>query len=162
MSATKEQKRKWAVTHREQILIKKRIYYQNHKDKWAEYRKNHRDKTRAWGRKWARENKEKIEAYHRIYRKRDYVKVKTKKYGSKYYKKNRDLLLSKNKEYCREHFKERVCHRKARILPKRKSCEICGNFPTIKHHPDYNKPLLVTYLCSSCHQHLHYLLKKLR
>lgn len=51
------------------------------------------------------------------------------------------------------------CHTEAQKLIKGQPCEICGKLPTLKHHPNYSKPLLVVYLCHSCHRHLHYLLK---
>ena len=35
------------------------------------------------------------------------------------------------------------------------SCEICGWEKTIAHHDDYSKPLVVRWLCNSCHQMWH-------
>ena len=36
-------------------------------------------------------------------------------------------------------------------------CEACGSGPdVIAHHPDYRKPLEVTWLCDSCHVRLHW------
>jgi hypothetical protein len=34
-------------------------------------------------------------------------------------------------------------------------CAHCGAEPAEKHHPDYNKPLEVVWLCRRCHQRLH-------
>ena len=35
------------------------------------------------------------------------------------------------------------------------SCVICGEAKAHKHHPDYNKPLEVVWVCVSCHQKIH-------
>ena len=41
---------------------------------------------------------------------------------------------------------------------KRKSrCEVCGKTGRLeKHHPDYDQPLLVVFLCPACHRRLHH------
>jgi hypothetical protein len=49
---------------------------------------------------------------------------------------------------------------KAKLTANRKikeshCCFVCGDKKTIKHHPDYDKPLKVFWLCSSCHRKLH-------
>lgn len=34
-------------------------------------------------------------------------------------------------------------------------CSQCGAQEAEKHHPDYSQPLLIVWLCSSCHRQLH-------
>ena len=34
-------------------------------------------------------------------------------------------------------------------------CEDCGNIESEIHHSDYSKPLLITWLCRSCHLKRH-------
>lgn len=35
-------------------------------------------------------------------------------------------------------------------------CELCGDVIfCVKHHPEYSKPLVVVWLCMSCHNKLH-------
>lgn len=34
-------------------------------------------------------------------------------------------------------------------------CQVCGASNAQKHHPDYNQPLLVNWLCFACHQKAH-------
>ena len=37
----------------------------------------------------------------------------------------------------------------------RKNCEKCGNENSIAHHEDYEKPLMVNWLCQPCHKQRH-------
>ena len=34
-------------------------------------------------------------------------------------------------------------------------CALCSNENSQRHHPDYNKPLLIVWLCANCHRELH-------
>ena len=43
--------------------------------------------------------------------------------------------------------------RRGRLAPK--PCVICGSDNTEKHHPDYDKPLKVIWICKSCHVEHH-------
>lgn len=38
---------------------------------------------------------------------------------------------------------------------KKQPCAICGDSNSQKHHPDYNKPLEVIWLCRPCHLKTH-------
>lgn len=40
------------------------------------------------------------------------------------------------------------------------NCALCGNSETEMHHPDYNKPLDVVWLCEPCHIELHIIERK--
>ena len=44
------------------------------------------------------------------------------------------------------------------LIPK--ECIVCGKFPTEAHHPDYQKPLDVQWLCVKHHKELHMKLRK--
>jgi hypothetical protein len=37
----------------------------------------------------------------------------------------------------------------------RKNCEKCGNENSLAHHEDYDKPLMVNWLCQPCHKQRH-------
>jgi len=41
----------------------------------------------------------------------------------------------------------------------RQSCAECGKEQGEAHHPDYNEPLLIVWLCPDCHRALHRRLK---
>lgn len=37
-------------------------------------------------------------------------------------------------------------------IPRRENCQDCGAMGKLhKHHPDYSQPLLIEWLCTSCH-----------
>ena len=38
---------------------------------------------------------------------------------------------------------------------KKKPCENCGILNVVAHHPDYNKPLYIMWLCRKCHSIWH-------
>lgn len=37
----------------------------------------------------------------------------------------------------------------------RQNCEKCGNENSLAHHEDYDKPLMVNWLCQPCHKQRH-------
>ena len=42
-------------------------------------------------------------------------------------------------------------------IKRKDRCELCGVGGRLeKHHPDYDQPLLVVFLCSACHKAVHY------
>lgn len=47
------------------------------------------------------------------------------------------------------------------VITRAKACENCGaterEASIMGHHEDYSLPLVVTWLCGSCHQKLHYM-----
>lgn len=46
-------------------------------------------------------------------------------------------------------------------LTRAKRCEWCGSELSIEgHHPDYAKPLVIIWLCRSCHSTLHSSIRK--
>lgn len=42
---------------------------------------------------------------------------------------------------------------------KQQPCALCGDVNSERHHPNYNEPLLIVWLCAKCHQELHNKLK---
>ena len=40
-------------------------------------------------------------------------------------------------------------------LIERQPCAVCGKDNSQMHHPNYNEPLLIVWLCSDCHAALH-------
>ena len=110
-------------------------------------------------------------------------RLKRRRYYLKYYKSNRSMIIKKTTAYrltksggiaCRLSWKNqilnhpvkigaRVAVRAAKIKGQilQTPCEKCGNPDSQAHHPDYNKPLCVKWLCIACHQEEHHRLKGL-
>ena len=42
-----------------------------------------------------------------------------------------------------------------RGLVRRQPCEVCGEHDTEAHHPDYDRPLVVQWLCRLHHKQVH-------
>ena len=92
--------------------------------------------------KYRENNLEKVQKYDRLRGSRqhkDYLKEYRKSYPKKYLAHNKlnNAIRDGNIENPRV-------------------CEICsGIFHVVAHHDDYDKPLQVRWLCSSCHQQWH-------
>lgn len=70
-----------------------------------------------------------------------------------------------SKRYYAEHFKPeakeraREAYRRGEIQ-KPLFCERCGlNKPLVRHHPDYEKPIKIMWVCRKCHSQIHRTLK---
>lgn len=66
----------------------------------------------------------------------------------------------KNKPLTKHQRKVMNAHSYAHVYLKRgkitkEPCLSCGDINSQMHHPDYNKPLLITWLCRKCHLTLH-------
>lgn len=98
-------------------------------------------------------------------------------YFRKYRKKNIEKMRNYNKEYNRRwrkvngYYKEEnwkksnpdkvKAQRKAQRAVKsgkliRRGCNICGKIDAVMHHPSYDKPLEVIWLCKPHHRAVHY------
>lgn len=72
--------------------------------------------------------------------------------GMREYRKKNPLTPNQRKKMiCRSYTHVYIKRGKIIKLP----CKVCGNKNSQVHHKDYNKPLLVTWLCRPCHLRLH-------
>jgi len=102
------------------------------------------EQRREYYRKWREKNREKLKKYQREYYKRHHPECLA--YLERYRKiKNKEKRVQKTFNY---HFNKGE-------IEKIELCQICGKEGTEPHHPDYNKPLEVVWLCRSCHKYLH-------
>lgn len=74
--------------------------------------------------------------------------------------KSADLKISSQVQWNKANPKARWAQRclrsalKAGLIEKR-PCEVCGSEDSEAHHPDYDKPAVVTWLCRLHHKHEH-------
>lgn len=131
----------------------KKNHYKNNKEPYLERSKSQREKD--------------PEAY--------------KAYQKEYYESNKERLVEQSKEYYHNNQKmvrnrvntwrrkpeNRLKDNTRKItltainkgeLVRPKECSICGKECFVEaHHPDYNKPLDVVWVCKSCHENIHHL-----
>jgi hypothetical protein len=106
--------------NKDKELQQRRENYQKNKDsikiKNKNYANSHKDKTKASQLKWRYNNKQKIKAHEKI---------------------NRDIIAGKIPQ------------------AKKLSCEKCGKQASVYHHPNYLKKTFVIPLCRECHSEVH-------
>ena len=137
--------KKWHLANKERIneLARKRYQenleksrlsvkksYQKHRKEREQYRFSHKEEIRAQQKRWREANKE----YAKDYMKEYSFKTKTRIRIFASSKVNNALKSGK--------------------LVKQ-PCEVCGCLEVEAHHPDYNKPLDVMWLCKKCHEEWH-------
>ena len=58
--------------------------------------------------------------------------------------------------YSKEEQEKAKVRRRARAIPLAECCEFCGDRENLmRHHPDYNEPLIFVTCCASCHRWIH-------
>ena len=109
------------------------------------YRSAHPGKALQYKRNALQRNPEQYAAYYR-----------------RYQSKNRVVIARKRRIYRARTRHERAAQRKLQaaviggVMVRPTKCSACHKTKKILgHHPDYSKPLLVTWLCASCHVSLH-------
>jgi len=148
--------RAYYEAHREEILQREREWYRKHHIQERGYDKKNRERINAYCRKRYAENKE--------------IRERSAERAKKYYKEHLEARRAYHRRHYAEHKKEYFEKQRQRIkenpLPHRAhalvqyhkipfgpQCESCGATVNLeRHHPDYNKPLDVQTLCSSCNK----------
>lgn len=133
------------------LKSKRDVNPEKYNAKKREYRKNNLEKVRALTRKGNRKWRDKA----------DPDGAKQRAYSKKHYQLNKERLRKQNKEYYNANplknkawsaFWNAKKYGKITTQP----CEICGTSERIEgHHPDYNKPLEVIWLCAKHHREVH-------
>jgi hypothetical protein len=133
---TKEYMKIWFKNHPENIKRSQKKYYENNREKrlnnsrqWA---LNNPNKVREWNdnhpnyiKNWIKNNAEKAYIIFRRYREKNWEKIKAQHIANKVY-------------------------------PIRQICSVVGcNELGERHHPDYDKPLKIIWLCRNHHKEYH-------
>lgn len=137
-------------------------------------RRANQEHNRIIHRKWCENNRERSRELVLAYQKRNKEKVNAS--HREWYDKNREAEREKRKErpeprrkWAKEYFKKDDVKARHRInkmvyyalkkgkLIKPEKCMICNSneYRIEAHHPDYEKPLEVIWLCQKCHIKIH-------
>jgi len=133
------------------------------KEYMKEYRIKNRDKNKEYQKRYKIKNRDKFkESQKKSYLKnREYYIKKQRDYFEKHGKAQNIKRRAKKREYHQNYRKnpDNQLKIKARVLTKSivvvGLCEICvQNIATEKHHPNYNNPNQVQFVCGPCHRQL--------
>lgn len=120
----------------------------------------HKEQCRGYHKKWAATHDWKGE--HPTY-KRNWERNQTQseEYRARKRKYNREYYYSRSdKKYVPQPTKINRAHNHAFLKVAVDKCEFCGATETlVRHHPDYDYPLIVVVCCKSCHGYIHAELK---
>lgn len=124
---------RYRAANREQLRVRARAQYVATAEKRAiadrERRRSNPQKTLQYSRQWRLNNKEKI-----------------KRAEKRYYAANRKKKAA--------HSLVNYALRQGRLVPL-ENCVLCGRTPTQAHHPNYDLPLDIIWLCEECHKGFH-------
>lgn len=116
-----EKKKKYIEDNKENVIIRKRTYYQSNKDKFKQYaKKRDRIKLKEQRRLHYLSNKNRIKLNQKLYR--DKNKDRIKEYQKSYRDKNKDMYKEKSKEYYSLNNKT-IKKRTSEYIYKRKSVD---------------------------------------
>ncbi len=125
-----------------------------------------KDKKKEYMRKWREKNREHRKDYwkkwiaKKLKENPDYWREKHHKFTERekiYKEKNQDKWRKYQKKYSSNNPEKIQAHRIAKKIkiPENQICQICNiNKATLRHHPDYSKPLKVIFSCNKCHGRL--------
>lgn len=161
------------------LLIKMatKEYYQKHKEEYKqkvkEYREKNPDKVKKWAKDYRERNKERLKEWRednkekiKEWKKKDYIIHREKRIKSiKNWQENNEekykkINIEKGKLYRKRHPEktkaQSIVNNYHIKIPKGQLCVICNkNLAIERHHPDYNKPLEIIFLCRECHNKIH-------
>lgn len=140
--------------NREKINAKQREYYKNNSEKLKnavlEYQKKNKEKVNASHTIWRKKNPDKVKKYH------DKSRLDREKFNEKrreYYHTKKDPKKHRAHGLLNNYLAEGC-------IKKPDFCTLCLSKEKIEaHHPNYDEPLLVVWVCRKCHIAIHKRLK---
>lgn len=103
---------------------------------------------------WRRDNAEHRSQYNKQWREDNAEHVI--QYNRQWYKDNRKRAIKRSRKWVRNNPKKVKAYNIAHRIKGRQKCSITGcNNIGEKHHPDYDKPLEIVWLCSKHHKEEH-------
>ena len=127
------------------------------------YRAKHPGRCRAASRRWRTENQEENSAIQKKYQSehQDMYRANYKRWYTKH-PETRSRYREKYPEKTTAHSLLQYAVDSGKII-RPDLCSLCGIVCTPHgHHPDYNYPLRVVWVCPQCHSGLHKRIKKVR
>jgi len=187
----REYNREYYKRNKKKMVASSRKWQDKNKEKIIEYRKEYSSRPEVRKRNtehckkyYGAHKKERIDYIKKkmgeyrknpLFRKREYlgrrrrqdenssILLKKRKQNKNYYSKNKNKIKRKMGVWrINNPIKvnaQLIAYKKVNTKDK---CEICGNKNRLyRHHPDYNKPLEVITLCSTCHYKQHRKIREL-
>lgn len=104
-----------------------------------------REEYNAWYRAYRKRNREKLRAYNLVYNKK-----RRKKFGYTY---DIDYAQVRSQKYPKKHSaitKLNYAKRTGKVIQR--DCLYCNSSKTVAHHPNYDLPLEVIWVCALHHK----------
>jgi len=121
-----------------------------------EYYLKNKEKIKANVKNWAENNPEKIKGYVKKINNSQKARERKDKWIEKNQQKNKQVKNEWQKNYYKKNPKVVNAQNIAKQIPLKENCEICKSTKNLqRHHWNYDKPLLVNTLCSTCHKIQH-------
>lgn len=155
----REYNKKYREEHKERIKLLSRNWQQKHKNEEREKKKKFREENREIMRKRYKNHYNNYKDNHREIQKR-YNQKDKEKYIKRYKevnKKRKDKIILSIKNWKINNPEKRKAQSIAKNIPKEDKCIICGyQQGLLNHHWRYDKPLMVSTVCASCHKIIHF------
>jgi hypothetical protein len=105
---------------------------------------------------WQNKNLEKVSGYKKKYENSEKKKINNKNWIENNKEKHQEIQREYKNKYKENNNQKIKAQKMARQIPLKSSCNICkSNNNLQRHHWDYDRPLIVNTLCSTCHKIQH-------
>lgn len=148
------------------VCVRSNKHYQDNKEKCNEKRKKYyienREKTLEQSKKYYYENYDRIRKRANEQNRTPERRAKSNERGKLWAKQNKEKHIQNATKHRKKHPEKHEARQqiywavKLGFMKKSETCEECKMMiNTNAHHDDYNKPLVVRWLCKQCHSDWH-------